>query len=150
MDLDSLKPADGSKKDRKRVGRGPGSGMGKTSTRGHKGYLARSGAKRKRGFEGGQMPLNRRLPKFGFTNIFKKQVQIVNLGDLARCESNDISPETLKEAGLIRSEKDPVKILGNGEIETAYTVKASAFSKSAIKKLEAAGGKAEVLSATKA
>lgn len=147
MDLDSLKPADGSKKDRKRVGRGPGSGMGKTSTRGHKGQMARSGAKKRRGFEGGQMPLHRRLPKFGFTNIFRKPVQIVNLGDLSRCDGNEITPETLKQAGLIRSDKEPVKILGNGEIETAYTVRASAFSKSAIKKLEAAGGKAEVVSA---
>ena len=145
MDLDSLKPADGSTKARKRVGRGPGSGMGKTSTRGHKGYLARSGAKRKRGFEGGQMPLNRRLPKFGFTNIFRKEVQIVNLGDLGRCQAGEISPETLKEAGLIRTVEAPVKILGNGEISQAYTVKAAAFSKSAVKKLEAAGGKAEVI-----
>jgi len=145
MDLHSLKPAEGSKKKRKRVGRGPGSGHGKTSGRGHKGQGARSGATRKRGFEGGQMPLKQRIPKFGFTNIFRKEIQIVNLADLARCEAGDITPETLKAAGLIDKVSVPVKILGNDEVTQAYNVKAAAFSKSAKAKLEAAGGKAEVV-----
>lgn len=145
MDLHDLKPAEGSKKNRNRVGRGPGTGHGKTSGRGHKGQGARSGFRRKRGFEGGQMPLHRRLPKFGFTNIFKKEYQVVNLADLSRCEAGEISPETLKAAGLIKKTTVPVKILGNGDVNKAYLVKAKAFSKAAVAKLEAAGGKAEVV-----
>ena len=145
MDLHDLKPAEGSKKERKRVGRGPGSGSGKTSGRGHKGQMSRSGARRKRGFEGGQTPLQRRLPKFGFTNIFRKEFQIVNLADLGRCEGTEITPETLKAAGLIKKTDIPVKVLGNGEVTKAYTVKAAAFTKPAAAKLEQAGGKAEVI-----
>ncbi len=103
MELHTLRPPAGSKKARKRVGRGPGSGMGKTSARGHKGARARSGYKDKRYFEGGQMPLHRRLPKFGFTNIFKQEFQVVNLADLARCAGTEITSVTLKEAGIIRS-----------------------------------------------
>jgi large subunit ribosomal protein L15 len=147
MELHTLKPPKGSKKTRKRVGRGPGSGLGKTSGRGHKGAGARSGFKKKRGHEGGQMPLHRRLPKHGFVNIFKKEFQIVNLADLAkRCEPGDITVETLKAAGLIKKLDVPVKILGNGNVEKAYNVKAAVFSQSAKTKLEAAGGKAEVVS----
>ncbi|MBU0983908.1 MAG: 50S ribosomal protein L15 [candidate division Zixibacteria bacterium] len=146
MDLHNLKPAAGSKKTRKRVGRGPGSGLGKTSGRGHKGQGSRSGGgNRPAGFEGGQMPLYRQLPKFGFFNKFKKEYQIVNLVDLARVEAGEVSPETLQEAGLIRNASQPVKILGNGNVEKAYSVKAAAFSKSAAAKIEAAGGKAEVV-----
>jgi large subunit ribosomal protein L15 len=145
MELHDLKPAEGSKKQRKRVGRGSGSGLGKTSGRGHKGQGARSGNKKKRGFEGGQMPLKQRVPKFGFTNIFRKEVQIVNLADLSRCGSTEITPDSLKAAGLIKTTEVPVKVLGNGDVTAAYTVRAAAFSKSAIAKLEAAGGKAEVV-----
>ena len=147
MDLHTLKPAEGSKKTRKRVGRGPGSGLGKTSGRGHKGAGQRSGFKKNAGHEGGQMPLHRRVPKRGFTNIFRKEVQVVNVGDLGRCNAGEVTGETLQETGLIKNLKHPVKILGNGDIEKAYTVKAHAFSKSAVAKIEAAGGKAEVISA---
>lgn len=145
MELHELKPAEGATKTRKRVGRGPGSGLGKTSGRGHKGQMARSGAHRKRGFEGGQTPIQRRLPKFGFVNIFRKEFQIVNLADLSRCEGTEITPDALKAAGLIKRTETPVKILGNGELDKAYTVKAAAFSKPALAKIEKAGGKAEVI-----
>ncbi len=145
MELHTLKPPAGSKKKRRRVGRGPGSGSGKTSGRGHKGAGARSGFKRKPGREGGQMPLHRRLPKRGFTNIFKKEYQIVNLADLARCEAGDVTGETLKKAGLVNKPDLPIKFLGNGNIDKAYNVKAQAFSKTAREKIEAAGGKAEVV-----
>jgi len=147
MDLHTLKPAEGSKKTRKRVGRGTGSGLGKTSGRGHKGAGQRSGFNKNAGHEGGQMPLHRRLPKRGFTNIFKKEFQVVNIGDLTRCDAGEVTGDTLRASGLIKNFKHPVKILGNGEIEKAYTVKAHAFSKSAVAKIEAAGGKAEVISA---
>jgi large subunit ribosomal protein L15 len=146
MELHTLKPPAGSTKKSKRVGRGPGSGKGKTSGRGHKGAGARSGFRRKPGREGGQMPLHRRLPKFGFTNIFRKQFQVVNVRDLSRFEPGEVTVETLRAAGLIKKPDLPVKILGTGEIEKAYTVKAAAFSKSAVSKIEAAGGKAEVVS----
>ncbi len=145
MNLENLKPPKGSKKDRKRLGRGTGSGTGKTSGRGHKGQRSRSGSKKRRGFEGGQMPLHRRLPKFGFHNLFSKVYQIVNVSDLARCEVGEVSPETLKAAGLIKKTTVPVKVLGNGNVDKAYTVKAAAFTKTAVTKLEAAGGKAEVV-----
>ncbi|UCE25051.1 MAG: 50S ribosomal protein L15 [Candidatus Zixiibacteriota bacterium] len=145
MELHTLKPPAGSKKKRKRVGRGPGSGKGKTSGRGHKGAGARSGFKRKPGREGGQMPLHRRLPKRGFTNIFKTEYQIVNLADLSRCEAGDVTAETLKKAGLVNKPNLPIKLLGNGNIDKAYNVKAQAFSKTAREKIEAAGGKAEVV-----
>lgn len=145
MDLHTLKPAPGSKKTRKRVGRGSGSGLGKTSGRGHKGQGSRSGFSMRPGFEGGQMPLHRRLPKFGFYNKFSKVYQIVNVADLERCEPGDVTPETLVQVGLVRKADEPIKLLGNGNIDKAYTVKVAAFSKSAIAKLEAAGGKAEVV-----
>lgn len=145
MDLHTLKPAEGSKKDRKRVGRGPGSGTGKTSGRGHKGQQSRSGAKRRHRSEGGQMPLHRRLPKRGFTNIFREEYQIVNVADLARCEPGEVNSVTLKTLGLIKKADAPVKILGNGELDKALVVKVTAFSKSAAQKIEAAGGKAEVV-----
>lgn len=145
MDLHSLKPAKGSKRNRKRLGRGPGSGTGKTAGRGHKGQLSRSGYSKRPNFEGGQTPLHRRLPKFGFTNIFRKEYQIVNLTDLGRCEGTEITPDTLKAAGLIKKTGVPVKILGNGSVDKAFTVKAAKFSKPAKAKLEEAGGKAEVV-----
>ena len=145
MELHDLKPAEGSKKTRKRVGRGTGSGLGKTSGRGHKGQGQRSGRKKIRGMEGGQMPLARRLPKRGFTNIFRKEIQIVNLGDLDRCESGEINNQILKGVDLIKKDNIPVKILGNGTIEKAFTIKVAAFSKSAVSKIEAAGGKTEVI-----
>jgi large subunit ribosomal protein L15 len=145
MELHTLKPPAGSKKTRRRVGRGSGSGLGKTSGRGHKGAGQRSGFTQKPGREGGQMPLHRRLPKRGFTNIFKKEFQIVNLGDLTRCEPGEVTAQTLKKVGLISKLTVPVKFLGNGDIDKAYTVKASAFSKTAKEKIEAAGGKAEVI-----
>ncbi len=145
MELHNLKPPAGAKKQRKRVGRGPGSGLGKTSGRGHKGQGSRSGAGKRIGNEGGQMPLQRRLPKFGFTNIFRKEYQIINVADLARCEPGEVTGETLKRVGLVKSTKLPVKVLGNGDIDKAYTVKAAAFSKSAVQKIEAAGGKTEVV-----
>lgn len=144
MELHTLKPPTGSRKNRKRVGRGPGSGMGETSARGHKGAKARAGYRHKIGFEGGQMPLYRRLPKIGFTNIFKQEYQVVNLTDLARLAPGEVTTESMRVAGLIRSSRIPVKVLGNGTLEKPYTVKAAAFSKSAVTKIEAAGGKAEV------
>jgi len=145
MELHTLKPAESSTKNRKRVGRGTGSGTGKTSGRGHKGQKARSGYSKKAGFEGGQTPLHLRLPKRGFKNIFRKEMQIVNLTDLKKCAPGEVSFKELLDKGLIKSRKGPVKILGNGEIDKAYTVKASAFSKSAKEKIEAAGGKTEVI-----
>ncbi|MBU8933089.1 MAG: 50S ribosomal protein L15 [candidate division Zixibacteria bacterium] len=146
MDLHTLKPPEGSKKNRRRLGRGTGSGRGKTSGRGHGGAGSRSGFKKYAGHEGGQMPLHRRLPKFGFTNIFRKEYQIVNLDELnKRCEPGEVTIETLKAAGLIRKPNIPVKILGNGNVDKAFTVKAARFSKSAKAKLEEAGGKAEVV-----
>ncbi|MFO7152553.1 MAG: 50S ribosomal protein L15 [Bacillota bacterium] len=146
MRLHDLKPAKGSKKRPKRVGRGIGSGHGKTSTRGHKGQNARSGGGVRPGFEGGQMPLIRRIPKRGFTNIFKKEYAIVNVKDLNVFEDNTrVTPELLKEKGLIKQIKDGVKILGDGELKVKLEVVAHAFSSSAREKIEAAGGKAEVI-----
>jgi len=128
----------------KRVGRGMGSGMGKTSARGHKGQHSRSGSRLLRGFEGGQMPLHRRMPKRGFTNIFRKEYNIVNLEKLAALGETAINPEVLRKAGVIKSGL-PVKILGDGELKTALTVQAHKFSKSAQEKISKAGGKFEVL-----
>lgn len=145
MDLHNLKPPKGSKKNRKRVGRGSGSGLGKTSGRGHKGQRARSGSKRRIGDEGGQMPLHRRVPKFGFTNIFKKEFQIVNVAALNKCDAGEITGETLMTAGLVKNTNVPIKILGRGEVEKAFMIKAAAFTKSAVAKIEAAGGKTEVV-----
>ncbi|MDF1544311.1 MAG: 50S ribosomal protein L15 [bacterium] len=144
MELHTLKPAEGSTRDRKRVGRGPGSGLGKTSGRGHKGQGSRSGSRKRRGHEGGQMPLHRRVPKRGFHNLFRKQFQVINLSDLDRCEAGDINIETLRAAGLIKKLYLPVKVLGDGEVQKAFNVKLAAFSKSAVQKIEAAGGKTEV------
>ena len=145
MELHTLQPPDGATKTRKRVGRGSGSGLGKTSGRGHKGQGARSGTGGRLHNEGGQMPIHRRLPKHGFTNIWKKEYQIVNVADLTRCDGAEISSESLKQAGLIKKADQPVKILGNGSLEKALTVKAHAFTKSAVAKIEQAGGKAEVI-----
>jgi len=132
--LDSLKPSKGSIKNKKRIGRGHGSGLGKTSGRGHKGAGQRSGNKRRAWFEGGQMPLARRLPRRGFTNIFKEEIQIVNISDLIRIEKNsEIDPVVLQENGLIRSSLKPVKILGEGDIDKKLNVTASSFSESAKK-----------------
>ena len=129
---------------RKRVGRGMGSGMGKTSTRGHKGQRSRSGSRMIRGFEGGQMPLHRRLPKRGFTNIFRKEFNIVSLERLAELGETTINPDVLRKAGVIKT-KHPVKVLGDGELKVALTVSAHKFSKSAQEKITKAGGKVEVL-----
>ena len=129
---------------RKRVGRGMGSGMGKTSTRGHKGQRSRSGSRMIRGFEGGQMPLHRRMPKRGFTNIFRKEFNIVSLERLAQLGETTINPDVLRKAGVIKT-KHPVKVLGDGELTVALTVSAHKFSKSAQEKITKAGGKVEVL-----
>jgi large subunit ribosomal protein L15 len=145
MNLSSLKPAKGSKKDRKRVGRGPGSGWGKTSGAGSKGQLQGSGYSRKRGFEGGQMPLIRRIPKRGFTNIFREEMAVVNLDRLAKLRKEEIGPAEMAEHRLIAKATDRVKVLGRGEIASAKTVRAHAFSGSAVKKIEAKGGKAVVI-----
>ncbi len=146
MRLEELKPSQGARKKAKRVGRGPGSGSGKTASKGHKGQKARSGGVKGPGFEGGQMPLQRRLPKRGFTNIFRKEYAVVNVGDLARVGgSGPVTPEVLLEKGLVSDLKDGIKILGTGEIKTGLTVRAHKFSKSAADKIQAAGGKAEVI-----
>jgi large subunit ribosomal protein L15 len=129
---------------RKRVGRGMGSGMGKTSTRGHKGQRSRTGSRMIRGFEGGQMPLHRRMPKRGFTNIFRKEFNIVSLERLVELGETTITPDVLRKAGVIKT-KHPVKILGDGELKNAITVHAHKFSKSAQEKITKAGGKFEVL-----
>jgi len=129
---------------RKRVGRGMGSGMGKTSTRGHKGQRSRSGSRMIRGFEGGQMPLHRRMPKRGFTNIFRKEYAIVSLERLAELGETTITPDVLRKAGVVKT-KHPVKVLGDGELKVALTVSAHKFSKSAQEKITKAGGKVEVL-----
>ncbi len=145
LELSNLKPAKGARKNRKRVGRGPGSGLGKTSGRGHKGQKSRSGPGIKAWMEGGQMPLQRRIPKRGFRNIFKTKYQILNLTDLEKCESGEVTPDTLVELGIIKSTRLPVKILGNGDIEKALQIKVSAFSKSAEEKIKKAGGNTEVV-----
>ena len=143
LTLSNLRPARGSTSARKRVGRGPGSGLGKTSGKGHKGHKARTGGQTNPGFEGGQMPMYRRLPKRGFTNPFKVVVQPVNLGQLKKVASTDVSPETLYAAGLIGKVDAPAKLLGTGEADRAYSVRGVATSASARAKIEAAGGKIE-------
>jgi large subunit ribosomal protein L15 len=146
MDLSNLKPAAGSTKNRKRIGRGPGSGKGKTSGKGHKGQNARSGGGVKPGFEGGQMPLQRRLPKRGFVSLNKKDYVLVNLRDLdVFAEGIVVDLEQFGKSGLVTDVKDGIKILGDGELSKALTVQAHKFSKSAVEKIEAAGGKAEVI-----
>jgi large subunit ribosomal protein L15 len=144
MKLSDLSPAPGSKQKRKRVGRGPGSGLGKTAGRGHKGQKSRAGFSRQGGFEGGQMTLIRRIPKRGFTNIFKQTYAVVNLARLADVEQAEITPELLVELGLVRS-GEPVKVLGSGEVGKALKVSAHKFSQSARTKIEAAGGSCEEL-----
>ncbi|MFQ5636946.1 MAG: 50S ribosomal protein L15 [bacterium] len=146
MDLSTLKSAKGSTRKRKRIGRGQGSGSGGTSGRGHKGQRSRSGSKRRAWFEGGQMPLQRRLPKRGFTNIFRKEYQIVNVADLEKLDKLDaITPDALYESGRVSKKGVPVKILGDGEVKKALNVSAHAFSASAKEKIEKAGGKITVL-----
>ena len=146
MNLSNLRAPRKANENKKRVGRGMGSGMGKTSTRGHKGQGSRSGSSTMRGFEGGQMPLHRRLPKRGFTNIFKTEYEVVNLDRLAELGEKEITPETLRKAGVVSSKKTLVKVLGSGEVSGALTVHAHKFSKSAQEKIEKAGGKVMKLS----
>jgi large subunit ribosomal protein L15 len=143
LTLSSLSPAEGSTQARKRVGRGPGSGLGKTSGKGHKGHKARTGGSTNPGFEGGQMPMYRRLPKRGFTNPFRVEAQVVNLIDLKKVSAAEVSPETLYSAGLIGKPDSPVKVLGTGDADRAYTVRGVALSAPARAKIEAAGGKIE-------
>ena len=141
--LSNLKYAEGTRKNKKRVGRGPGSGHGKTSTRGMNGQLSRSGAKKKAWFEGGQMPLQRRVPKFGFTNIFKVEYQVVNVQDLQKlvdAKEKVVTSEILRKYGFVRKKDRPVKILGSGELKGKLQVEANAFSKTAKEKIESAGG----------
>jgi large subunit ribosomal protein L15 len=144
MNLSNIRAPKKASENKKRVGRGMGSGMGKTSTRGHKGQRSRSGSRMMRGFEGGQMPLHRRMPKRGFTNIFRKEYSIVNLEILAGLGESDVTPDVLRKAGVIKT-KRPVKVLGDGELKTALTIHAHKFSKSAQEKITKAGGKFEVL-----
>jgi large subunit ribosomal protein L15 len=147
MKQNALKPTPGSRKNRKRVGRGPGSGNGKTAARGENGQKSRSGYSRKRGFEGGQMPLKRRVPKRGFTNIFRTEYRTVNVDRLNELPvGSEVTPEMLQKSGLLRKGTNPVKILGNGELKVALTVRVHKYTGSAAQKIEAAGGKAEVIS----
>jgi large subunit ribosomal protein L15 len=149
MNLHDLSPAKGSKHARRRVGRGPGSGLGKTAGRGHKGQKSRTGYSSRPGFEGGQMPLIRRVPKRGFTNLFKTEYAVINVSQLAAlagAEQTDVTPELLARHGLVRKGL-PVKVLGNGELSAALTVTAHKFSKSARAKIEQAGGRCEELAA---
>ncbi len=141
--LSTLRPARGSTQSRKRVGRGPGSGLGKTSGKGHKGHKARTGGGTNPGFEGGQMPIYRRLPKRGFTNPFRVENQAVNISQLKKVAAGDVNPETLLAAGLVSHTDAPIKILGNGDAERAYTIRGVNMSASARAKIEAAGGSVE-------
>ena len=141
MELSRLKPRPGARHAKKRVGRGPGSGHGKTASRGEKGQKSRTGYSQKRGFEGGQMPLHRRIPKRGFTNIFKEEFAVVNLSDLDRFEAGStVNEDALRSAGLVKGRRRKIKILGTGEVSKKLTVTADKFSKSAKAKIEAAGG----------
>jgi large subunit ribosomal protein L15 len=150
MNLSGLKPPAGQVKKQRRVGRGMGSGRGKTAGRGQKGQKSVSGFGQKRGFEGGQMPLHRRLPKRGFTNIFKKEYAIVNVGRLAGLEGDEFTLERLVELGVVKSPGDGLKVLGSGEIARPIQVQARVFSKSAQEKIQAAGGSAKVIESAKA
>jgi large subunit ribosomal protein L15 len=145
MNLSNLRAPRKAAENKKRVGRGMGSGMGKTSTRGHKGQRSRSGARIMRGFEGGQMPLHRRLPKRGFVNIFREEYAVVNLSDLASVGESNITPDVLRQRGLVSGKNKRVKILGDGELTLALTVQAHKFSKSAEEKIRNAGGKTEII-----
>jgi large subunit ribosomal protein L15 len=147
MNLSDIRPPKGQTHAKKRVGRGMGSGHGKTSARGHKGQHAGTGFSQKRGFEGGQMPLHRRLPKRGFNNIFKKQFAIVNLGHLDKLEGDTFNADSLIAAGVIHKLKDGLKVLATGQLTRKITVEAHHFSKSAVEKIEKAGGKALVVGA---
>lgn len=148
MELHTLTPKSGARKDRKRVGRGPGSGNGKTAGRGHKGAGSRSGTRQRRNFEGGQMPLVRRVPKRGFTNIFRVEMAIVNVGQLGRFPAgSQVTPEVLHAEGLVTKRERKVKILAKGTLTHALTVKAHAFSGKAREIIEAAGGACEVIQA---
>ena len=149
MNLSGLKPPAGQRKTRKRIGRGMGSGHGKTATRGSKGQHAGTGFSQKRGFEGGQMPLHRRLPKRGFTNIFKKHYAVVNLGRLEKLEGDSFTVDSLLALGVVRKLGEGVKILGTGELTRAITVEAHQFSKSAVEKIQKAGGTVQVIGAAK-
>lgn len=147
MNLHELTPARGATKRRKRIGRGPGSGHGKTATKGHKGLLARSGGGKRPGFEGGQMPLVRRLPKFGFSNPFRTEYAIVNVKSFEAWKGSEtITPQAMVEAGLVKRSRLPIKILGGGELKRPVVVQAHKFSKSAEAKIQAAGGRVEVIS----
>lgn len=145
MNLSTLKAPKAANSNKKRVGRGMGSGMGKTSTRGHKGQRSRSGSRMMRGFEGGQMPLHRRLPKRGFNNIFKTEYTVVNLARIAELGEKTVTPEVLKKAGILKKANGLIKVLGDGELKSAVTVQGHKFSKVAAEKITKAGGKAEVL-----
>ncbi|MBL0700564.1 MAG: 50S ribosomal protein L15 [Desulfosarcina sp.] len=144
MKLNELAPSPGSRKQRKRLGRGVGSGTGKTAGRGTKGYNSRSGGGVRPGFEGGQMPIHRRLPKRGFTNIFKKRISVINISDLSRFENGSIVDEALLvKAGLVKGRRDGVKLLSQGEINKQLTIRLDKLSKAAVEKILAAGGKIE-------
>ena len=146
MQLNQLSPANGAKRKRKRLGRGVGSGLGKTSGRGHKGSNSRSGGGVRPGFEGGQMPLQRRLPKRGFTNIFKKRIALINISDLSRFEAGTVVDEiALVRSGLIKGRRDGIKLLGNGDIDRSLTVRVNAVSQTAREKIENNGGTIEVV-----
>lgn len=146
MDLSTLKAPEGVKKSKKRIGRGPGSGAGVTAGKGHKGQKSRSGAKSKAWFEGGQMPLQRRVPKYGFTNLFRKEYQILNLDRLSAFkDSGNADIDSMLKKGLIKKKNIPVKILGKGEINFALEISAHKFSKTAVQKITNAGGKVIVL-----
>ena len=147
MNLSGIKPPAGQNHAKKRIGRGMGSGHGKTSARGHKGQHAGTGFSQKRGFEGGQMPLHRRLPKRGFTNIFKKKWAIVNLGVLDKLEGDSFNPDQLLAMGVIRKAEEGLKVLGTGQVTRKITVEAHQFSKSALEKIQQAGGTAQVIGA---
>jgi len=145
MNLSDLRPPAGQKRAKRRVGRGMGSGRGKTAGRGSKGQRAISGFSLMRGFEGGQMPLHRRLPKRGFTNIFRKEYAVVNVGRLEKLEGDAFDPNRLAELGVVKKLRDGLKVLGSGELTRKISVAAHVFSKSALEKIQAAGGKAEVI-----
>jgi len=148
MNLSALRPPAGQTKTRKRIGRGMGSGHGKTATRGSKGQRAGTGFGQKRGFEGGQMPLHRRLPKRGFTNIFKTQFAIVNLGRLEKLEGDTFTVDHLRSLGIVKKAGERVKVLGSGQLTRGITVEAHQFSKSALDKIQKAGGTAQVIGGT--
>jgi len=145
MDLSKLNHANGARRDRKRIGRGQGSGWGLTAGRGEKGYGSRAGSKKRSWFEGGQMPLQRRLPKFGFTNLFRKEYQIVNVESLAKLSKTEVTIEVLYKNGLIKKQDRPVKILGNAELKKKFDIKVHAVSKSAREKIEKQGGSVTIL-----